>query len=152
MEDRMKYNLAQVNIAKARAPMDDPIMQGFVEQLDSINAIADAAPGFVWRLQTYGMDNATALQPFENPRILINMSVWDSIESLRAYVYSGPHVQVLRDRAQWFEPMTGPILVLWWIKEGHVPTVDEAKERLALLAEKGPTIEAFTFKISFSPP
>ena len=148
----MKYHLAQANIGKTRAPMDSPIMRGFVEQLASINAIADAAPGFVWRLQTEGTNNATELKLFPDPLIIINMSVWESIEALKAYVYIGSHSAVLRDRSKWFERLNVPQQVMWWIEEGHIPTVEDAKERLAKLAKQGPSPDAFTFKTNFPSP
>ena len=142
--------LAQANVARMQAPLDDPIMSGFVAQLEEVNAVADKSPGFIWRLQTEDGD-ATALRVFDDDRILFNMSVWESVEALQRYVYQGRHASSLRARRQWFEPMNGPALVLWWIPEGHVPTVSEAKERLELLARLGPTPEAFTFRRPFSP-
>ena len=146
-----RFWLAQANIARMKAPLDDPAMAGFVSQLERINAVADASPGFVWRLQTEDGD-ATALRAFEDERILFNMSVWESLEALHAYVYRGEHVGPLRDRRLWFEPLEGPPLVLWWIEAGHTPTVEEAKERLRTLADTGPTPEAFTFRRPFPAP
>src|SRR5262245_25781097 len=147
-----QYQLAQVNIGKLRAPIGDPIMEGFRTQLDPINALADATPGFVWRLQTEDGD-ATAIRPYENDDLMaINMSVWESLESLRQFVYKSHHVETLRNREQWFEPIEGPILALWWIPIGHVPTVIEARERLQYLKENGPTPHAFTFRSPFPPP
>jgi hypothetical protein len=133
-----------------RAPLDDPIMSGFVAQLEEVNAVADKSPGFVWRLQTEDGD-ATALRVFDDDRILFNMSVWESIGALQRYVYQGRHASGLRDRRQWFEPLDRPALVLWWVPEGHLPTVAEAKERFELLARLGPTEDAFTFRRPFSP-
>jgi hypothetical protein len=145
------FHLAQVNIGRLRAPIGDPIMEGFRSQLDSINALADRSPGFVWRLQTEE-GNATAIRPFADERMAINMSVWESFDALRDFVYRSAHVGPLRDRSQWFEPIEGPILALWWIPAGHVPTVDEAIERLERLAARGPSPEAFTFRAAFPPP
>lgn len=145
-----RYALAQANIGRIVAPLDDPVMAGFVDQLDFINAVADRSPGFVWRLQTEDGD-ATAIRPFEDERLLVNMSVWESLESLYEYVYRSEHLDALRGRRQWFERMDGPHLVLWWVPAGHRPTVIEAKERLDILAERGPSPEAFTFKEPFSP-
>ena len=145
------FHLAQMNIARARAEMDDPIMEGFRVELEPLNAVADAAPGFVWRLQTPD-GNATSIRPYDDPRIMVNMSVWSSVEALRDYVYSPGHAAQLRARRQWFEPFDGPMLVLWWIPAGHIPTVEEGKARLALLAARGPTPEAFTFKQIYPPP
>ena len=146
------YQLAQVNIGKFVAPIDDPIMKGFKDQLDPINAIADATPGFVWRLQTED-GNATAVRPDDNdPLMAINMSVWESLESLQQYVYKSDHVAPLRDRRQWFQKIEGPILALWWVPAGHIPTVAEAMAKLAHLKQHGPTSEAFTFRAPFPPP
>jgi hypothetical protein len=147
-----RYHLAQVNIGRLRAPIDDPSMEGFRSQLDPINALADRTPGFVWRLQTEE-GNATAIRPYaDDERMAINMSVWESLEALQRYVYSSAHVGPLRDRRQWFEPLEGPILALWWIPIGHIPMVAEAKERLALLKERGPSPDAFTFRVPFPAP
>jgi hypothetical protein len=145
-----RFHLAQANIAHMRAPLEDPIMEGFRSQLDRINAVADASPGFVWRLQTADGD-ATGIRAYEDPRILFNMSVWESVEALHGYVYRSEHVGPLRNRRLWFEPVGAPILVLWWIPAGHRPTIDEAKSRFALLAERGATSEAFTFRHPFAP-
>lgn len=146
-----RYQLAQANIARMLAPIDDPIMAGFVTQLETINALADRSPGFVWRLQTEDGD-ATALRVFDDERILINMSVWESPEALHRFVYESAHAGPLSDRHQWFERREGPILVLWWVEAGHLPTVEEAKQRLELLARQGPTPEPFTFRQAFPPP
>ncbi len=151
MPTKRTWQLAQANVARMRAPLADPLMAGFVAQLESINAIADAGLGFVWRLQT-AQGDATSIRAFEDERILFNMSVWESIEALRNYVYKSGHTGPLRDRRKWFEPMTGPSLVLWWVPQLHIPTVEEAKERLELLRAKGPTLEAFTFRQWFPPP
>jgi hypothetical protein len=144
--------LAQVNIGRIRAPIDDPIMQGFRSQLDPINALADSSPGFVWRLQTED-GNATAIRPYADDALMaINMSVWESLEALQQFVYRSAHVGPLRDRKQWFEPIDGPILALWWIPVGHIPTVAEALERLQRLAGTGPSPYAFTFRKPFPSP
>jgi Domain of unknown function (DUF3291) len=147
-----RFHLAQVNIGRIRAPLDHPIMEGFRTQLDPINALADRTPGFVWRLQTED-GNAMAIRPDPVDALMaINMSVWESLESLQQFVYRSAHVAPLRDRKQWFEPMEGPILVLWWIPAGHIPTVAEALERLQYLKEHGPTAHAFTFRAPFPSP
>jgi Domain of unknown function (DUF3291) len=146
------YHLAQVNIGRFRAPIDSPIMEGFRTQLDPINALADASPGFVWRLQTED-GNATAIRPYEGDDLMaINLSVWESVQALQQFVYKSHHVETLRARQQWFEPIEGPILALWWIPTGHVPTVAEARERLRYLKEHGPTPYAFTFRTQFAAP
>jgi Domain of unknown function (DUF3291) len=147
----LRYQLAQANIGRLRAPIDDPIMEGFRSQLDPLNALADRSPGFVWRLQTED-GNALAIRPFADERMAINMSVWESLEALQQFVYRSAHVGPLRDRKEWFEPIEGPILVLWWIPAGHVPTVAEALERLQRLKQNGPSPDAFTFRTPFPPP
>ena len=144
-----RAHLAQVNIARAKAPLDSATMAGFVTRLDEINALADGSPGFVWRLQTAG-GNATDLRPYDDDRILV-MSVWETIEALRAYVYQSAHVELLRHRQEWFDRFDGVYAALWWVPPGHRPSVDEAKTRLAHLAEKGATPFAFTFKETFPP-
>ena len=146
-----RFHLAQVNIGRVRAPLEDPIMEGFRTQLDPINAIADRTPGFVWRLQTED-GNAMAIRPYADERMAINMSVWESLEALQEFVYRSEHVAPLRDRKKWFEPMDGPILALWWVPAGHIPTVEEAKQRLEWLKERGPSADAFTFRTPFPAP
>ena len=143
-------HLAQVNIARMKGPLDSPTMAGFVARLDEINALADRSPGFVWRLQT-GEGNATYLRPYDDDRILFNLSVWQTIEDLRTYVYRSAHAEVLRYRHEWFTKFDGAQVALWWVPSGHLPSVDEAKKRLARLAESGPTPFAFTLKATFSP-
>ena len=147
-----RFHLAQVNIGRFIAPIDDPLMEGFRAQLDQINALADRSSGFVWRLQTEE-GNATAIRPVDaDDRMAINMSVWQSVEALQQYVYQSAHVGVLRDRKRWFETIDGPILALWWVPIGHIPTVAEALGRLTHLKLHGPTREAFTFRMPFSAP
>ncbi len=126
-------------------------MEGFRPQLDPSNALADRTPGFVWRLQTED-GNAMAIRPFDDDRMAINMSVWESPEALQQFVYKSVHVGLLRDRQQWFEKPNGPILVLWWVPAGHIPTIDEAKDRLQRLKDRGPSPGAFTFRTTFPPP
>jgi len=145
------YHLAQVNIAAMRAPLDHPLMAGFVSQLAAVNAEADASPGFVWRLATEQGD-ATDLRPYEGPTVLFNLSVWRSVGDLRHYVYRSRHLAVLKDRQQWFEKMAGPHLALWWIPAGHIPSIEEAKSRLAYLTERGQSPVAFTFERLHPPP
>ena len=146
------YQLAQVNIGRMRAAIGDPIMEGFRSQLEAINAIADRSPGFVWRLQT-DEGNAIAIRPFPDDELMaINMSVWESLDGLQQYVYRTAHAGALRDRSQWFEPLEGPVLALWWIPPGLMPMVAEALERLRILKERGPSPEAFTFRKPFPAP
>jgi hypothetical protein len=136
-----RYHIAQVNVGRMRAPLDDAVMAGFVARLDEINALADNSPGFVWRLQTEA-GNAT---------YLLNFSIWESIESLRDFVYKTAHAELLRHRRNWFEQFSGAFLALWWVPRGYIPGIDEAKKRLAHLEEHGPTQFAFTFKTTFPP-
>ncbi|HEX6568001.1 MAG TPA: DUF3291 domain-containing protein [Acidimicrobiales bacterium] len=145
------HHLAQVNIGRLRAPLDSPESAGFVAALDPINALADAAPGFVWRLQTDEGD-ATSIRPFDDDTILVNMSVWTSFEALHTFVYRSDHRRVLAQRREWFERMDAVIVALWWVPSGHRPTVTEAKERLATLGRLGPTPDAFTFRSPFPAP
>ncbi|MGA2049346.1 MAG: DUF3291 domain-containing protein [Terracidiphilus sp.] len=140
-----KYHIAQVNIGRIRAQLDDPIMEGFVARLEEINALADGSPGFVWRLQDTG-GNATYLRPYEDDRTLLNMSVWESVEALHHYVFKTAHAELLRKRQAWFERFSGSYTALWWVPVGHFPGIDEAKKRLAHLDAHGPSQFAFTFK------
>jgi len=145
------YHIAQVNIGRMRgASTDDPVMHGFMSRLDEINAIADTAPGFVWRLQT-DEGNATYLRPYDDDRILFNMSVWESVEHLKSYVYKTKHAELLKQRHEWFEKFEGAYLALWWVPAGHIPSMDEAKKRLAHLEEHGPSQYAFTWR-TIQPP
>ena len=154
--DDVDYLLAQVNIGRMREPLDSPLLADFVAALDPVNAAADAAPGFIWRLQTED-GNATAVHAFEwdqggSAGVLVNMSVWESVEALAAYVYSDTHRQVLRRRRQWFERMAEAYAALWWIPRGHTPTTGEAEDRVRHLRESGPTPYAFTLREHFPPP
>jgi hypothetical protein len=145
------FHLTQLNIALPREPLDAPLLADFVAQLDPVNASADAAPGFVWRLQTEEGD-ATGIRAFGDDRLIVNMSVWESLETLRAFVYrDAAHLAVLRRRREWFERLE-TFLVLWWTPAGHRPTVAEADHRLALLRDVGPSPGAFTFRRHFPPP
>ena len=146
------FHLAQVNIGRFRAPLEDPVMEGFRAALEPINRLADGSPGFVWRLQTED-GNATAIRPYADDHLMaINMSVWETLEALQQFVYKSQHVETLRGRSQWFEPLAGSILALWWVPAGHIPTVTEAVERLEHLKAHGPTPHAFTFRTPFPPP
>lgn len=146
----MTVHIAQVNIARMKAPLESPVMAGFVSRLDEINALADGSPGFVWRLQT-DEGNATYLRPYEDERILFNLSVWESVEALKAYVYRTAHAELLRDRRSWFEQFDSAQLALWWVPAGHIPGIDEAKKRLAHMEQHGPSQFAFTFKSLYTP-
>ncbi|MGK5683813.1 DUF3291 domain-containing protein [Actinoplanes sp. URMC 104] len=145
------FHLAQFNIARLRAPLTDPSMSAFVAGLDTINALADASPGFVWRLAEGPDGDATTVRPLD-PDVIISLSVWDSIESLRGFAYQSAHLDYLRRRRDWFLPHDFPAsLVLWWVPAGHIPSVEEACERLEQVAA-GAGPEAFTFRRTFPAP
>ncbi len=145
------HQLAQCNIARLRAPIDSPLLSEFVAALEPINRLADEAPGFVWRLQTEAGD-ATAIRVFDDEMLMINMSVWDSIENLAAFTHGTAHRDVMRRRRQWFERLAGLHLVLWWIPAGTLPTPSDAPARLGLLNSAGPSDAAFTFRSPFLAP
>jgi hypothetical protein len=154
-DDGVGYVLAQVNIARLRAPLDSPVLADFVAALDPVNATADAAPGFVWRLQTED-GNATAVRAFEwdqagSAGVIVNLSVWESVEALASFVYSEEHRQVLRRRREWFTRMTVAYTAMWWIPRGSVPTTADAEERVRHLRIHGPTPHAFTLRVHFPP-
>lgn len=145
------YELAQLNTGFIRGPIDSPLMAEFVANLERINALADASPGFVWRLKTEAGD-ATAIRPFDDPNQLLNMSVWRDVDALRRFIYRSAHAEILARRREWFERIEGPIMVLWWVPRGHRPSVEEAVARLELLRAKGASPEAFTFRQTFPSP
>ncbi len=144
----MKHHLAQFNIARLAAPLDDPRTAEFVAGLDSINKLAEESPGFVWRLKDES-GNATSLNPYKDPMIIINMSVWSGVEALREFTYRTRHVDYFRRRGEWFEPIRQPNLVLWWIEAGSEPTIAQGRLRLSRLRSEGPTPQAFDFKTTF---
>ena len=145
-----RLHLAQINIGRLRAETDDPMVAEFMAALDEINALAERSPGFVWRFMTED-GNATAVRPFEDELLLINMSVWESVELLGDYVYRSDHTAYLRRRREWFERINEAIFALWWVPAGHRPTVAEGIERIDHLRANGPTPQAFTFRQPFSP-
>jgi hypothetical protein len=149
--ESMTWHLAQLNVGQLRAPIEHPDSAGFADNLDPVNAQAEAASGFVWRLQD-DSGNATGFKRDGDQLRILNLSVWDSIESLKAFTYKGDHVEFMRKRLEWFEPRGQPHLVLWWVPAGHEPTIDEAEDRLAALQASGPSREAFTFMMTFPPP
>jgi len=146
-----KHHIAQINIAKAVAEMDSETMQGFVNRLDEINALADEAEGFVWRLQTEDGDS-TAIRVFDDPLLIINITVWESIEALKSFVFRTVHVELIQDREAWFSKMASAHQTLWWVPEGQIPSIEEAKEKLDYFNENGPTENAFTFGNPFPKP
>lgn len=145
------YHIAQINIARMLAPIDDPSMADFVAQLAPVNALADQSPGFVWRLQSESGD-ATSIQIYDDDMIIINLTVWESVEALREYVYRSAHHAVLRDRKRWFEKFDGPYYALWWVTAGHLPSPEEGKERLDYLRQHGDSAYAFSFRTVFQKP
>lgn len=146
----MKFHLAQINVGRTRGPMDSPVMAEFAAALDEINALAEASPGFVWRFKTDN-GNATEVKAYEDPLMLVNLSVWESVESLRNYAYRSAHGKFFARRAEWFESSAEAPFALWWIPAGQIPTVEEAVARLAELRARGPGPRAFTFKQPFPP-
>jgi hypothetical protein len=146
-----EHDLAQLNIGRLTAPTDSPIVAEFMEALDAVNALAEDSPGFVWRFQTEE-GNATAERPFEDDKILVNLSTWASVEALSDYVYRTVHAEYIRRRREWFERLDDVGIVLWWVPAGHRPSPAEAIERLEHLAQHGPTAHAFTFRHRFDSP
>lgn len=146
------FELAQLNVARARAPLDDPVMAGFVSRLAEINGLAEATPGFIWRLTDESGGDATGIRAYEDPLVIVNLTVWTGIEELFAFAYRTPHVELFRARRDWFAPFGGPSLVLWWMPAGQRPTISEARGRLDRLAARGPTADAFTIRERFEPP
>lgn len=145
------FHLAQINVGRFLAPVDDPLIADFVANLDRINAIADEDPGFVWRLKGEG-NNATDLQPVpDDPLFAINMSVWKSLDALAGFVYRTDHRGVMRRRREWFEHMD-TYMALWWVPVGHIPEPQEGLARLQTLERLGPTAEAFSFRYPFPAP
>ena len=147
----MNFHLAQVNIAIAKYSYEDPRFAGFVDNLDRIYALSESTPGFVWRHISVDND-AEAKAAFGEPNLIFNMSLWETKKALSEFVYKGDHVHILRQRAEWFVPQNRPIMALWWQDASTIPTVMEARHRLELLAQAGPTQDAFTFGNFFTPP
>jgi hypothetical protein len=142
------FHLAQLNVSRLQFPMDGPEMKDFVGALDNINALAERANGFVWRLKGDGND-ATDVRFPNADELLVNLSVWRDIEALRAFVYKTAHAAVMARRAKWFPAFGSAHMVLWWVPAGHVPTIGEAADRLTSLDQNGPTAAAFTFDQAF---
>ena len=157
----MEHHLAQVNLAYMRAPQDDPLLADFVAQLDAINSLADASPGFVWRYLSDTRDPEQ--RELRDPRVLFNLSVWESVEALHAFTYRTNHAKVFAARKKWFDEWKDrvrtveelgegtPGVALWWVPKGHIPTPEEGKEKLRLLGRKGPCAAVFTFKQAYTP-
>jgi len=145
--------LAQLNIARAIAPLDSAELQPFMDAIDGVNAVADAAPGFVWRLEEDDDEHpgATGIRAYDDPWLIVNLSVWESREALWDFAYGGDHLDVMRRRREWFSALPESHLVLWWVPAGTIPTVEEAVTRLDHLRKHGPTPRAFSFKQAFEP-
>ena len=138
-------HLAQLNIARAKWPLEDPQMAEFVDNLERINGLAEKSPGYVWRLQDDSGD-ATSIQLFDDPQIIVNMSVWDSVDALKNFIFNTHHVDFLKRRYDWFEKMQQASHVMWWVEPGHLPTAAEAVNRLEHLRDHGDTANAFGFR------
>jgi len=145
------YQLAQINIGRIVAPTDSPVVKDFMDNLDQINALAEAQAGFVWRLVGDGENNATDIHAFDDPMMLLNMSVWDDLDHLASFVYRTAHRDFMRRRREWFEPLE-TYMALWWVPAGHRPTPAEGVARIELLKQMGPTPQAFTFRQPFPAP
>ena len=139
-----EYHLAQINIARAVDELDSDTMAGFVARIDEINALAEQSPGFVWRLQTDEGDSL-ALRVFDDPLLIINMSVWQDMASLKDYVFKSTHLELLRNKTAWFNKMESAHLAMWWIPAGYEPSIEDGKQRLEIIQAQGPGPEAFTF-------
>lgn len=145
------WHLAQINVAHARYPLEDPRIADFVAQLDAINALAERSPGFVWRLQG-DSGNATDIKVENDPNVIVNMSLWRNAEALFDFVYKSAHRPVMTRRREWFLPPEGAYQALWWVEAGRTPTLQEGLDRLAHLDRNGPSAQAFTFKTRFPAP
>ncbi|GAC17522.1 DUF3291 domain-containing protein [Paraglaciecola arctica] len=145
------FHLAQVNIGITKGAMDSAVMKVFSDNLDPINAIAEASEGFVWRLKDEG-GNATDIAFSDNPNELVNMSVWESVDGLKHFMFKTHHIDFLKRKKEWFETPSEATYVLWWIRSGHIPTIEEAKHKLSLIRKHGETAEAFSFKKVFAAP
>lgn len=147
----MNYHLAQLNIARFRLPREHPDNSDFIGNLDRVNAIAENQEGFLWRFTGEG-NNTLDVNAFDDPNIASNMSLWESLETLGAFVYRNEeHREIMRRRNEWFDKIAF-FLVLWWVEEGHIPTLEEAKEKHEHLVAQGSTKKAFTFKNPFPSP
>jgi Domain of unknown function (DUF3291) len=146
-----RWQIAQVNVATALYPLDDAGMAEFIGLLDQVNALAEASPGFVWRLKS-DQGNATDLKLSDDAKFIVNMSVWQSVEALFDFAYRSAHREVMAKRRQWFVPPSGAYQALWWVRAGEFPTGEQGLERLRHLDRHGPTDFAFTFKRKFPPP
>lgn len=141
----MPYHIAVFNIARMLGEIDSPVMQEFADNLDPINALGEQSPGFVWRLKSDN-GNATSIRIYDDPYMIVNLSVWETIDSVFQFTYYTAHTDYFRRRREWFEKFDLPLLTLWWVPVGHEPTALESKARLEYFQEHGATPHAFTFK------
>lgn len=135
-------HLAEINIARLMYPLEDPRVAEFADNLDRVNAVAERSEGFVWRLKDESGD-ATAIRAFDDPLVIVNMSVWRDAESLEHFVWNTVHKRFYNKRQEWFSLMQSHHFAMWWVEEGHVPTLEEARERLDHLDSHGDTDFAF---------
>jgi len=145
------YHIAAYNIARSKFPMNDPRMDGFNDALDQVNAEAESSKGFVWRLQD-DSGNATNINIYDDPHMLVNLSLWESVEDLKAYIYNGDHLAIFQRKKEWFQTMKEAHMVLWWVKQGNLPRAEEAKKKLEYFIQNGPSQEAFGFRNIHSKP
>jgi Domain of unknown function (DUF3291) len=146
------YQLAEINIAKMKGVnINDPIMKEFVDNLGSVNALAESSEGFVWRLKDES-NNATSLNPYDDEQIIINISVWESIEALEKFTYKTFHTDFLKRRKEWFQMFGKAYFAMWWVPVGHFPSIQEATEKLDYLQKNGPSALVFDFKKKFDKP
>ncbi len=145
-----KYHIAQLNIGKLLHPMEHPAIAGFKDNLEQINRLAERSQGFIWRLKD-DSGNATHIQVFHDPLIIVNMSVWESVETLQSFVYLTEHKKFIQKRHLWFEKLSTPYMAIWWISEGHIPSLEEALDRLNHLIKEGESEYAFTFRNIYFP-
>lgn len=147
-----KYQIAEINIARMKGvDIYDPVMKEFVDNLDTINAMAENSPGFIWRLKDEN-NNATSVNPYNDEQVIINLSVWESIETLKNYIYNTFHSEFLKRRKEWFQTYGQAHTAIWWIPAGQFPTVEEAVTKLAYLQKKGPTAQVFDLRKIFPAP
>jgi len=147
----IQWHIAQLNVARAVAPLDSSELADFMAALDRVNALAESSPGFVWRLKS-DSGNATDIKVDDDPKFIVNMSVWDSVEALFEFVYRSAHTKVMVRRREWFEKPAEAFQALWWVPAGHQPTIEEAMARLRHLRQHGPSAYAFTFKDRYPVP
>ena len=143
------YYLAQVNVGRIRAPLDDPMMADYIALRPIIDALARRSPGFIWRRNGAG-SKAKETDLYDDQMIIANISVWATLEDYYNFVYKSQHLEVLNRRSEWFQPFEGPFHAMWWVPQGHLPTAEEARERLEYLRSYGETPYAFSFAKTFS--